>query len=474
MKLTLKTRREAAGILVVTTDRTLADSITTELTKTGYAVKTIASLDDALNILEKDQTDVLLLGRTTIDKSDAETLGRIRQSSAATEVIILGELDDSQAADIARGGAFDSLPEPISPPQLLMKIDKALEHRKMKQELNLLRQHVAMAYGFDNIIGESPAVEQLKETARRIAPTEIPILITGQGGTGKELLARTIHHHSNRRKEKLVIVDCAAIPRSMLDEELFGGRNATSDMAGTGLLKDADGGTVYLKNVTELPLTTQSQLLRLFQYSEIIPIGAKAPVKVDLRTIAASTADISAAVAAGAFRKDLFNYLSVITLHVPPLQERQEDTELITEYILRKIAREQNLPSFTCTRHAMERLLRYDWPGNIRELENILKRAVGLCSAGRIEAEDIIFIGSAATPRADTPPADTESGSRQGLLADSQRTVIARALEDNNWNFTLTAQKLGIGRTTLWRKVKKYDLRRESKEFTDDQEVVLK
>ena len=473
MKLTLKTRHEAARILVVGSDRALADSITGELAKSGYAVKTAATLPETLKILEEAQIDVILLDRTTIDDCDAETFERIRQSSAATEVIVLGELDESRAADIARSGPYDSLPKPIPPRQLFMKIDKALEHRKMKQELNLLRQHVAMAYGFDNIIGESPAVEQLKETARRIAPTEIPILITGQAGTGKELLARTIHHHSNRRKEKFITVDCAAIPRSILDEELFGGGSAVSGKTALGLLQDADGGTIYLKNVTELPLTTQSQLLRLYQYSEVIPIGAKTPVKVDLRTIAASTADISAAVTAGAFRKDLFNYLSVITLHVPPLQERQEDTELIAEYILRKIAREQNLPSFTCTRHAMERLLRYDWPGNIRELENILKRAVGLCSAGRIEAEDIIFIGSTATPRPAARPAETESGSRQGLLADTQRTVIARALEDNNWNFTLTAQKLGIGRTTLWRKVKKYNLHRDSEEITDDREVAL-
>jgi DNA-binding NtrC family response regulator len=465
MKLTLKNHRDGARVLIASPDDTLLRNLSAELREANYHVEAVQTVQAAAAILGRGSIDVVITDCRADGSVSNETVRLVGQSASDTEIVLLIGGDAApQGSEVLYAGAFDTVLMPIPTSQLLAKVQRALEHRRMKQELTLLRQHVAMAYGFDNIVGESKAIVQLRETARRIAPTDIPILITGEDGTGKELLARTIHHHSIRRRESFVAVDCATVPQALLEEELFGrwDTSASASENKTGLLEQAQGGTVYLENVHELPASTQSQLVRLFQYSEITPLGAPAPTKVSLRVIASSAADLAVMVADGRFRKDLFNHINVIILNIPTLKERTEDIEILTDYFLRAIAQEQNTTPVTVSRQAREALVNATWPGNIRQLENVLKRAAGLCHNGRIEADDIILVnaaGSGGETQVSVPAAG--NAGPKGLLADSQRAVIIQALEDNDWNFTQTAQMLGIGRTTLWRKVRKYNLRQD-------------
>ncbi len=348
----------------------------------------------------------------------------------------------------------------------------------MQEELTILRQHVAMSYGFDNIVGISKPMMQLKETARRIAPTDITVLITGASGTGKELLAHAIHLHSNRRAGSMVAIDCSAIPETLLESELFGhtkGSFTSAHQNKKGLLEEADGGTIFLDEVSNMPASIQVKLLRFLQDSEIRPVGSSVSKQVDVRIIAATNRDLSLMVANEEFREDLYYRLNVIPLNIPTLVERAEDIEILTDYFIRKICNDMKRETMAINRSAVEKLLSHTWPGNVRELENTLKRGIALSSGNELTAEDIIFVSGNGKHGPNTVPPPGRSLTLRGNLMDSgQRSLILKALNDNKWNYTKTAAVLGIGRTTLWRKIGKYNLRREldTDREAQDQETI--
>ena len=453
-------------ILVIDDEDTPRKLLKILLEKNGYLVTDTATVQDGVRILQKNDFDLVITDRRLGNGSGVEIVKLVEQSYPATESILLtgfGSIEN--AVEAIHAGAFDYLTKPYNNDQLIIRVTRALERKLMKEELITLREHVAMSYGFDNIIGISREMSQLKETARRVASTDITVLITGESGTGKELLARAIHFHSGHRNGKFVAIDCSAIPEHLLESELFGhvkGSFTSAHQSRIGLLEEAQGGTVFLDELSNMPASIQVKLLRFLQDSIIRPIGSSEIKKIDVRIIGATNRDLSEMVANGTFRQDLYYRLNVIPLELPPLTKRPEDIEILTDYFLRKIAAELKKTSITISRRAVEALLRHDWPGNVRELENTLKRGAALCQTNSLEHDDIVFVGgddraSLSSRQSGKYKITLKSGK---LLQHSQRDVILRALNDHNWNFTKTASELGIGRTTLWRKVKKYDLSR--------------
>ncbi len=460
------TERETS-VLFVDPDGTAPRSLSLDIGKEKYRIKVIASADAAVEILARQSFDIVLIDSVANQASALESIKRIRFSCLYTEVIVLTESsDDRMAIQALEAGAFDCIGKPYSNEQLLLRLRRAAEHRKMRRELIALRQEAAMSCSFDNLVGISETMTQLKETIRRIAPTDIPVLITGHPGTGKGLLACIIHHHSNRRRGPFVRVDCSEVDGTRLETTLFGPTESTPHLQRAGLpaaLEKADGGTLFLDAVDRMPLSVQSRLLRFLQDFKVKPAGAEAEKKIDLRPIAASEKDQSTLAAEGRIREDLLYRLSVISVKIPALVERIEDIELLADYLLRRIAADSGKKQPTISRQALDKLSRHTWPGNVRELENTLRRAIVLCEGDHLDAGDFSFVVSGHLENANsrTLPSSVLTAA-DSLLEDNQRAVIKKALADNNWNFTQTAQSLGIGRTTLWRKVKKYDLKRDA------------
>lgn len=467
MEANLTNTERATSVLLIDTDGTAPRSLSLDIGKEKYRIKVAASADTALEILVREPFDIVLIDSAANQTSALEAIKRIRLSCLYTEVIVLTESsDDRMAIQVLEAGAFDCISKPYSKEQLLLRLRRAAERRKMRRELTALRQGVAMSCSFDNLVGISETMTQLKETIRRIAPTDIPVLITGAPATGKGLLARVIHHHSNRHRGPFVRVDCSDVDGALLEAMLFGSAENPERLQRAGLLaalERADGGTLFLDAIDRMPLSVQSRLLRFLQDFKVKPAASGAEKKIDLRTIAASEKDLSALTAEGRFREDLLNRLSAISVKIPTLIERIEDIELLTDHLLRRIAADSNKKQPTISREAFDKLSRHTWPGNVRELENSLKRAMVLCEGDHLDAGDFSFVASGHRENADNRASPSSVlTTADSLLEDNQRAVIKKSLADNNWNFTQTAQALGIGRTTLWRKVKKYDLKRDA------------
>jgi DNA-binding NtrC family response regulator len=460
-------RKQPIQMLVINNDTDLRRSLTLPLQTEGYQVVEATTTADGETALTQQEYDVVVTDLRPDDETGHNIVSIVKRHCPSAEVIVLTAADSTESADRAiKAGAVDTITGPFSDQQLLLKVRAAVERKQMRDELSTLRQHVAMSYGFDNIVGISKSMAQWKETARRIANTDITVLITGPSGSGKELFARAIHHHSDRRNQKFVTIDCSAIPEALLESELFGrvDESSASDRRHQiGLLEEADGGTVFLDEVSNMPTSVQVKLLRFLQDSELRSTGSSATKRVDVRVLAATNRELSELVTTGEFREDLYYRLNVIPLKVPSLIDRAEDTEMLTEYFIRKICREMGRETLSISREAVDRLISHSWPGNVRELENTLKRAIALCSEDQLSVGDISFVGGDhnQTSKATGEPRRTLR-LRGNLMDSSQRSVIAKALIENDWNFTKTATDLGIGRTTLWRKVKKYRLSRES------------
>ncbi|MCP4684619.1 MAG: sigma-54-dependent Fis family transcriptional regulator [bacterium] len=464
--MTVQVESNSCRILIIDDEMAIRRTLSLVLKKAGYEIREAENLSEATRMLDQERPDLAMCDLRIGEDCGIDLIRLIEQRYPDTESILMTAFGSIESTvEAMQAGAFDYITKPFSNNELLLRVKKALERKEMKQEIITLRQHVAMSYGFDNIVGISKAIDHVKETAKRVSPTDITVLITGASGTGKELFARAIHHHSHRRNGPLVAIDCSAIPDSLLESELFGhlkGSFTSASQNKRGLLEEADGGTIFLDEVSNMSTAVQVKLLRFLQDSEIRPVGSSISKRVDVRIVAATNRDLATMVSQNEFREDLYYRLNVIPLNLPTLNERAEDVEMLTDYFLRRIAGEIKKDSLSITRAAVDLLLGHTWPGNVRELENTLKRGAALCADNHLDVNDIIFVAAESgrtAPKA--APSRTSLCLKGNLLDSNQKSLIVTALNDNDWNYTRTASELGIGRTTLWRKIRKYDLKRE-------------
>ncbi|MEZ5357539.1 MAG: sigma-54 dependent transcriptional regulator [Candidatus Zixiibacteriota bacterium] len=451
------------SILIVDDEVGMRNMLAKLFAKNDFDTAVAHNVEEAVGHLETRVFDLVLSDLRLGSESGMEVLSSVKRIHPETDVIIMTAYGSVESAvEAIQGGAADYITKPFKSEEIVFKVKRALDNINLRQTVRYLRQTVAQSFGYDNIIGTSKSIRDLKVVVDRIASTDIAVLISGESGTGKELFAKVIHHHSDRRKKAFVPINCSAIPENLLESELFGyNKGAFTGAYSTkkGLFEEADGGTIFLDEIGDMPFQLQAKLLRVLQEKELRPVGSNTSKTIDVRVIAASNADLATMVRESRFREDLYYRLNVMPLHIPPLRERPEDIPALTDYFLKNISREYDRPHLTISADGLELLLKHTWPGNVRELENTLKRASALSRRNTIQYEDIIFI----SPRETCLTTQPASSGRPRSLQETQKQQILTSLEENDWNYSMTANQLGIGRTTLWRKIKKYNLSQPEK-----------
>jgi DNA-binding NtrC family response regulator len=424
-----------------------------------YQIYTAGNGAQALELLSEFKIDAALIDLKMPGMDGLTLLKTMGEDFPQTMVIMLtghGSIQD--AVEAVKLGAVDFLEKPYAPEALRTRITQLHQIWHLREENRQLRARIEFQFGFDRLVGNSTVILKLKELIARLGPNDAPILIQGETGTGKELVARAIHHHSARSAGNFVPVDCAAISETVIESELFGhvkGAFTGAHMSTLGLVRSADGGTPAI----------QSKLLRTIQESEVRPVGSNQAYPVDIRILAATNRDLAKEVAENNFREDLFYRLNVVAIEVPPLRERKEDLALLAKYFLKRFATDVT-PTRDIARKTYFCLENHDWPGNIRELENVIRRAIALGRGERIEPEDLpanIF-----TPAGDGfAPVHIPS---DDSMASYEKSAILNALKKSGYNRRIAAQILGVGEATLYRKISKYGLISKTERTAGNQE----
>ncbi len=447
-------------ILVVDDDRNLCQAISTLLSRQSHDAVCAYSGQSAQELLEKRMFDLVITDLRLVDGNGTDIIRTVKRLMPDTEIIMLtgfGTVDT--AVEAMRAGAFDYMTKPFNEAEMLLTVEKALQQKWMKSELKHLKRAFAESYNFDSIIGTSTAMKNVIDVIRQIAPQEVNVLITGESGTGKELIAKAIYNNSQRREGRFVAINCSAMPELLLESELFGhvkGAFTSATNNKKGLFEEANGGTIFLDEIGDTSSSLQAKLLRVLQEEEIRPVGSNETFKTNVRVIAATNKSLEQMVARGKFREDLYYRLNVISLPLPTLAQRREDIVPLAQHFLARYCSHFSKPLKRLTPAASDKLMNHEWPGNVRELENTIKRAVALSISEVIDV-DSLFLMKPMVKRHDPMQAATGGIDTQSM-EDMQRDHIIRSLKENRWNYSITAGKLGIGRTTLWRKVKKFNI----------------
>jgi len=440
-------------ILVVDDDREMCRLLYDVLTEEGHAVETAITGQEALTKLS-DQIDLVITDLRLKEMEGLELMHQIKQQQPEVSVIIVTAFGTVESAiEAMKLGAYDYIPKPFKMAELVVVVQKALQEGVLRREVIKLRRERGKEYQFDNIIGKSKAMQAVFDLIRRIADSSSNILVTGESGTGKELVARAIHYNSPRKDRLFIPVNCAAIPETLLESELFGHvRGAFTDAKGdkAGLFEEAAGGTLFLDEISELPMSLQAKLLRVLQDKVIRRVGSNKQDKVDVRVIAASNSDLAEEVKQHRFRGDLFYRLNVIQIHLPPLHGRTEDILALADHFLKKYQQENGKAVMEISEAVLSLLVRYPWPGNVRELENAIERAVILARGNQILPEDL---PSTLTGGQNDYASLEKALQKQQTLDELERQYIARVLEQTGGNKYQAAHILGIDRKTLYRKL---------------------
>ena len=448
-------RRGRFTILVVEDDAAMRDLLSDTLSDEGYRVETASGGYAGIARVQKGGVDLVVTDVRMPDLDGLDMLREIRSGSGNPPHVLVitafGSIDTAIKA--VRLGAHDYITKPFNMDTLVLAVDKALEERGLREEVARLREEVARPYKFDNIIGRSPQMQEVFGLIRRLSSSAVNVLITGESGTGKELVARAIHYNSPRSKRPFVAVNCAAIPDQLLESELFGYKRGAFTDARTdraGLFIEADGGTLFLDEIGDLSPTLQAKLLRVLAEREIRPLGSSRPEKVDVRVLSATHQDLQQGMRGGSFREDLYYRLNVLQIHLPPLRERAEDILPLCEHFLRRAAERSGKRISSIQQAAMKVLLGYSFPGNVRELENVLERAVALCEGTQITPSDL-----PPSLREQKRSGDIVSYAlmRSMTLQELEHEYILRIMKEEGGNKTRAAQRLGLDRKTLYRKL---------------------
>jgi DNA-binding NtrC family response regulator len=446
-----------ARILVVDDEAPMRESLKDWLMEEGYEVGLATSGQEAIAMARKKSWDVILLDLKMPGMDGVETLQRLKGKEVNTEAEILmmtAYATVDTAVQAMKEGAFDYLVKPFSPDEIEMQIKKIVAHRELVLENILLRQKLEERSDYDEIVGKSDVMQKIYDLISQVAPTDSTVLITGESGTGKELIAQAIHGNSQRCYMPFIAVSCGALPDSLLESELFGyekGAFTGADYTKKGRFELADKGTLFLDEIGDISLKTQVDLLRVLQQKEFRRLGGQEEIKVDVRVLAATNQNLKKAISEKRFREDLFYRLNVISIHVPPLRERKEDIPLLTKAFIRRYCLELNKEPVQIASSAMQLLMDYNWPGNVRELENVIERALVIGRGIEIVTDDLPFsrkeLGTESFPKS---------------LKLMEKMHIKKILEELDWNISKAARVLEIDRQTLYNKIEKYHIEKES------------
>ena len=430
----------------------------------GFVCLQAENGEAAMALLEEQPTHMILTDLVMPQMSGLEFLERVKKMTPRTEVAVMtGHGSVETAVQAMKLGAYDYIAKPFSPlEELRLFLRRMAEKVRLVEENQFLRDRVDTESQLHGIVGSSAKIQDVLRMVSRLKDTRTPVLITGESGTGKELVARAIHFRGMFANRPFVAVDCGSLVPTLIESELFGyekGAFTGALRSKTGLFQSADGGTIFLDEIGELPLEMQAKLLRVLQEKEVRPVGSNQKIKVDVRVIAATNRDLEAEYRTGAFRKDLYFRLNVVTLHVPSLRERRSDIPMLAHWFLERFAPGRTVQ---ITNAAMKSLLQYDWPGNVRELENCVERAVALGDQQRFDLCDLPPAIASASPSAEPVVAGAMPMLSSTDLEDIERATIERVFQQVKGDKVLAGKMLGISRATLYRKLKRYNIGAEA------------
>jgi len=434
-------------ILVVEDEEKLRRVIQLQLASAGYEVDLAGSAEEGIKVV--DRADLVLTDLKLPNMDGLEFLSRIRLQNAHVPVIMMTAFGSVETAvEAMKAGATDFLLKPFGYDHLQQVVAKALEVRALRDENRQLKAELGRRYEFDNIIGRSPGMQEIFETIERVAPTRATVLLAGESGVGKDLIARAIHFHSPRRDRPLVKINCTALPENLMESELFGYEKGAFTGANTskpGKFEQADTGTVFLDEIGDVPAPIQVKLLRILQEREFERLGSNTTRHIDVRVIAATNQDLRAALEQGTFREDLYYRLNVVPINIPPLRDRKHDIPFLANHFIHKLAPDSGSRVESITEAGMEKLVAYHWPGNVRELENVIERGLVMCTGTTLDAADI-RLESAPRPRAN----HDSHFLPEGLTLDQyEQEILKEALRRADGNKSQAARLLGLTRNAL-------------------------
>ncbi|HVS02251.1 MAG TPA: sigma-54 dependent transcriptional regulator [Thermoanaerobaculia bacterium] len=454
------------NVLVVDDEEVLQDILTTLIRREGHHALAARSGEEAVACLEREEIDLVLLDLMLPGMSGMEVLARIRQTDPDQVVVVITAYSSIEGAiEAMRQGAFHYIPKPFKNEEVLHTLRKGLERRRLTAENRALKAQLRERFGFDKLIGRSKPMQQVFELIQLAAPSKSNILIRGESGTGKELVAKAIHHHSRRADGPFVTVNSGSMPPDLLESNLFGhvkGAFTGAVASKKGLFELADGGSIFFDEIGNVPIDTQSKLLRVMQEKEFMRLGGIETQKADVRIIAATNADLEDEVRTGGFREDLYYRLNVITIALPPLRDRSEDVPLLTHHFLKRYAEENDKPLREISPDAMQRLIEYHWPGNVRELENVVERAVVLSTGSVLGPE--LLPPQVRRPSERSPSTELPANGLpfRDAVRSYERRLILRALEASGGVQKRAAELLELKPTTLHEMMKRLDISPES------------
>jgi len=438
-------------ILIVDDELIMRESLAGWLERDGHSIQTASSGEEALEKLKESRFDILLVDIKMEGISGLDVLRAVKENDPDVAVVMITAYGSIPTAiEAMKKGAYDYMLKPFDPNELGVLIEKIIQHQEQARENIYLKEQHKERTRFESMIGQSKPMQGIFDLICDAAPMDSTVLITGETGTGKGLAAKAIHTNSSRHTGPFVTVNCGAIPEHLMESELFGHqKGAFTDARETkkGRLELAHGGTLFLDEIGEIGMRMQIDLLRVLEDGVFYRVGGTQPMEVDFRVIAATNRDLEIAIKDGAFREDLFYRLNVISFKMPPLKSRKEDIPLLAEHFLHRFSQETNKPIDKLSREAMDELMLYDWPGNVRELENAIERAVVVGKGRDILAEDLpIFCH------------EPSMVFKNNSLKEVEKVHIQQILEENQWNIARSAKILGIDRTTLYSKIKRYKI----------------
>jgi two-component system response regulator PilR (NtrC family) len=448
----------AEKILVVDDEDIIRESLSYILSKEKYEVSEAPNGKVAFDMLKETSYDLVITDIEMPEMKGIELLDEIKKMNLQTSTIVITAYGSMETAISAlRSGASDYILKPVEFDELLIKVKKLFEVRDLHLENRILRKELQREYDYTNIIGKSPAIQQIFEMIKAVADTESTVLISGNSGTGKELVAKALHYNSKRSNKPFIALNCGAISENLIESELFGHKKgaftgAISDKE--GFIKAAEGGTLFLDEISEMPPQLQVKLLRAIQEKEYTPVGTTVSLPVNVRFIASTNRNLQEYVSQGKFREDLFYRLNVVDIHLPSLKEREGDIPLLADHFLDKYRRQMNKNIKGISNDAMRALMNHEWKGEIRELENVIERSVIFCNEDFITIKNLPVQFQSPSEHSDYSP----SGSLDDSVKRFEKDIITRALEANEFNKEKTADTLQVGLSTLYRKMKELDI----------------